>query len=183
MDIRKGRWLLFAGLAGCASLTPEQCLHADWYDIGAQDALAGHAPGSIGRHVRACGKAGVVPDDGLWHAGYREALPRFCVPENGYRFGVRNASYHGQCPAELEQGFLDAHRLGQDLHDLRRRITEVETAISGLRESMNDEEATDVSRDADGRWLEHYKDELDRLQQQVRDIEARARERGYPPVY
>jgi hypothetical protein len=183
MGIRWGWALLMAGLAGCASLTPEQCYQADWYALGERDALGGFEPGSISRHVRACGKAGVVPDHGLWRAGYQDALPRFCAPDNGFRLGARDANYHGQCPQELDYGFLDGYRLGQDIYDLRRRITEVEGRISELRESMNDEHATDVSREADRHWLDHYKDERRRLQRQVWDLESRARERGYPATY
>lgn len=183
----RGRWMigvvLAGSLAGCATLSPEQCMSADWFSLGAQDALNGYPPNHVDRHARACGKAGVVPDERTWWAGYVETLPRFCVGGTGYSYGARNATYYGQCPDELEYAFLDGYRLGQDYYDLKRRIDEAEKEIRRLRESMNDDDATDASREADGRWLDHYKRERDRLQRQQWDLESRARERGYPTVY
>lgn len=176
---RRVTLLLVAALGGCATLTPEQCRQADWYELGARDALAGSAPGIIDSHARACDRAGVVPDAALWQAGYNETLPRFCVGAYGYRLGARDGTYHGQCPPELEREFLDGFRLGQDVHDLEGQIREVEENIERLRQSMRDEHATEASREADGRWLEHYKDERERLQRRLWNLQDRARERGY----
>jgi hypothetical protein len=170
-------------LGGCATLSKEQCISADWYQLGYQDALDGRPIDLVDRHARACAKAGVVPDEVTWLEGYRAALPYFCVADTGYRFGIRDANYHGQCPPHLEQRFLDGYRLGQDIHDLNARIAEADEAIDELREAMNSDDATEVSLEVDGRWLEHYKTERERLRRQLFDLEMRARQRGFPAAY
>src|SRR5690606_13231192 len=61
--------LLAAGvllaLSGCASMTPEECLHADWYEKGMQDGLRGQPRAYVEDHREACGKVGVVPNAAL----------------------------------------------------------------------------------------------------------------------
>lgn len=174
---------LAALLAGCATLSPEQCLSVDWASQGYEDAVAGHGPQRVDQHARACAKAGVAPDGGAWAQGYADGLPEFCVGGHGYTVGARNGSYYQQCPRELEDGFLDGYRLGQDVYDLAQRIAEQDREISRLRESMDDDDASAASREADGRWLDHAKRERSRLEQQRWEVQARARERGYPAVW
>jgi hypothetical protein len=175
--------VLSALLAGCATMSPEQCLSVDWASQGYEDASAGHGPQRLGQHGRACEKAGVVPDEGAWAQGYRDGLPAFCVGAQGYALGARNGSYYSQCPRELEDGFLDGYRLGQDVYDLAQRIAAQDQEISRLRDSMDDDDASEASREADGRWLDHAKRERSRLEQQRWEVQARARERGYPSVW
>lgn len=185
------RWLHAGGLAvamalaasGCATLSPEQCVGMDWYALGQQDALGGHDPDRITRHGEACAKGGIVPDGTAWRAGYQDALPAFCVGGQGYLLGARGGSYYRQCPPELEAGFLDGFHLGEELAELRRQESEIDREIDRLRDAMDDEDATDASREADGRWLDHAKRERDRLQERRWRIDARARERGYPPTW
>ncbi len=47
---------------GCSNLTPQQCLFADWYAMGAQAAKAGEPVTSFMLHQRDCGKHGINPD-------------------------------------------------------------------------------------------------------------------------
>jgi hypothetical protein len=170
-------------LGGCATLSPEQCLSVDWASQGYEDATAGYGPQRIDQHGRACAKAGIAPDGGAWAQGYRDGLPVFCTGGHGYALGARNGSYYQQCPRELEDGFLDGFRLGQDVYDLAQRIATQDQEISRLRESMDDKEASEASREADGRWLDHAKRERSRLEQQRWEVQARARDRGYPAVW
>lgn len=170
-------------LGGCATMSPEQCLSVDWASQGFKDAIAGHGPHRLDQHGRACEKAGIVPDGGAWSQGYRDGLPTFCVGAQGYALGARNGTYYDQCPSELEDAFEDGYRLGQDVYDLAQRIAEQDQEISRLRDAMDDEDASAASREADGRWLDNAKRERSRLQQQRSDLQARASERGYPPVW
>lgn len=175
--------LLAMTLTGCATLSEQQCLSADWYQLGRSDALYGHDTHQVELHRRACSKIDVVPDYAAWQAGYAAALPAFCVGGEGYSLGARNGSYHGQCPIEFETGFLDGYRLGQDLYDLNQRIAQEEHEIERLRKAIRDKDATAASREANERLLDRIKRERERLQSQRWHIQDRARERGYPVVY
>ena len=65
-------------LAGCANFTEEQCRSANWYSLGAQDALIHGLPPQIDQIAHQCGKVGVqVPAQAYmdgWLAGDRERV-------------------------------------------------------------------------------------------------------------
>lgn len=166
-------------LAACATLSEQQCHSVDWWQLGHGDALAGADPGHVHRHREACQRHGIVPDAQAWLAGYGQALPLFCNAAQGYRHGSRNGDYHGQCPPDLEAGFLAGLQLGQELHELDLRIAEQDREIERLRRAMRADDATDASRNADGRWLDHHKRERDRLNQQRWRVQERARAAGF----
>ena len=49
-------------LAGCASMSEDQCRRADWLERGQRDGRNGENPYRIDDHRKACGKVGIVPD-------------------------------------------------------------------------------------------------------------------------
>lgn len=179
---RRVRVPLLASLAlsaGCATLSEQQCLTVDWWQLGGTDAMAGHAPYQVERHRQACAGIGVEPDVQQWQEGYAQALPRFCVGTHGYRIGSQNGGYHGQCPADLEAGFVAGLQLGQELYELDLRIREQDIEVDRLRKAMRADDATETSRRIDGRWLEHHKRERERLYEQRWRVQERARSAGF----
>ena len=49
-------------LAGCATLSKEECTVGNWQMIGYNDGVAGHYPERLASHTKACAKANVAPD-------------------------------------------------------------------------------------------------------------------------
>ncbi len=156
---------VLALLAGCATLSEQQCHSVDWWQLGQSDALAGAGPDHVFRHREACQRHGVVPDQHQWLQGHAQGLPAFCTGSQGYRHGSRNGDYHGQCPPDLEPAFLAGLHLGQELHETDQRIAEQDREIERLRRAMRADDATETSRRIDDRWLDHHKRERDRLNQ------------------
>ena len=60
---------LCATLGGCASLSKDECLNADWQDIGVRDGANGQPEEYLIQHSTACAKVGVTPDRTRWLAG------------------------------------------------------------------------------------------------------------------
>ena len=71
----------FAGLAllctlgGCASLSKNECLSANWEDIGIRDGANGRPEEYLIQHSTACAKVNVVPDRGAWLHGHERGRP------------------------------------------------------------------------------------------------------------
>ncbi len=129
--------ILLAG--GCATLSEGECLTADWYDIGFEDANRGHDPGRLSAHRDACGKHGVAPEREAYAAGHRDGLRTFCTPRRGYEF-ARDGNYYGQtCPAELERAFLDGYQLGSDVNRSEQELNSLASEIEELEEDLADE--------------------------------------------
>lgn len=118
-------------LSGCATLSKEECLAADWMVIGDADGAVGYAPKErFAGHTKACSKIGVVPDQTLWNQGYQKGLTRYCTPQNGLNVGEAGKSYANVCPLNSSVDFQEAYGLGKRAHDIKRDIDRKKSSIS-----------------------------------------------------
>ncbi|MEO8837127.1 MAG: DUF2799 domain-containing protein [Herbaspirillum sp.] len=126
---------LIFGLAGCASMSKDECLTANWNEVGLRDGQNGEARGMFSSHVKACKEAGVIPDRNQYMAGYERGIVRFCVPSTGLEVGRRGRSYEtGTCSLAQEPAFLAAYRRGYDVY---RAQQEVDRVNSRMRDTQN----------------------------------------------
>jgi hypothetical protein len=115
-----------AAMAGCASMTPEQCRHADWRQIGYADGAQGLSGARIDDHAKACAEVGIRPNLDEYLRGRSQGLFSYCQPENGFAIGRRGENENAaDCPASMRFAFLDQYRHGQEIHliesDLEQR--------------------------------------------------------------
>lgn len=124
--------LLFSPLylAGCATMSKEECAQADWYLKGLDDATQGYALDRAVEHGKACARVKIVPDMKDYREGHGKGARLYCVPEKAYSEGRRGAPYNGICPAELENRFLRAYRDGQELYNIQRNMDRMASQIS-----------------------------------------------------
>ena len=61
--------LLAILVSGCASMTQDQCRHADWAERGQRDGREGYSLSRIDEHREACAKVDVRPDTARWQLG------------------------------------------------------------------------------------------------------------------
>ncbi len=109
-------------LSGCATMSEDECLMSDWNAIGYEDGSRGYTMEQFSNRRQACAKHGVTPDFQAYQAGRNEGLVSFCQPSRGYNLGVSGGTYHGVCDVALEEEFLDAYRVGQQLYSLRSNV-------------------------------------------------------------
>lgn len=125
-------------LAGCATLTPEQCRHADWRQIGFADGAGGAAATRINDHAKACAEAGVRPDLDSYLRGREQGLLNYCRAENGFVVG-RGGQFANvaDCPENMKGAFLTQYRQGQQIHlieaDLAQRRSRIHQNNGRLR--------------------------------------------------
>lgn len=136
------RWALClavaAAIAGCASMTPEQCRHADWRQIGYADGAQGLSGARIDDHAKACAEVGVRPNLEEYLRGRSQGLFSYCQPENGFTIGRRGESENAaDCPASMRFAFLEQYRRGQEIHliesDLEQRRSRLNHNYRRLR--------------------------------------------------
>lgn len=123
---------------GCASMSGQECMVADWQAVGYEDGVRGSAGDRIGNHRKACAKHGIAPDLAAYQAGREAGLREFCQPENGYNLGVRGANYGGVCPADLDVDFFAAYTDGKRLYNLRSSVSQVENQIRTKERRIDD---------------------------------------------
>lgn len=131
--------IFMLSLAGCATLSEEECLAGDWVSIGAADGAAGRMETVLSEHAKACGEVGVAPDEAAWRRGYEDGLIRYCTPQNAYEQGRMGQSLRPVCPsgnaAALQEANWTGRRyydIGQDIADVERQLSDIRVAMAGL---------------------------------------------------
>jgi len=150
-------------LNGCATMTPEECMVADWYRLGELDARSGRGNDYLSQREGDCYEAGYPADTDAWYRGHTEGLNYFCTIDNGFRFGLDGNSYQRSCPGQMEDEFLDGYELGQSIHSLTSRVASSRQELERLnrdlrkleREERPDRDALYELRDSRNRV--HYR--------------------------
>ncbi|WP_196160049.1 DUF2799 domain-containing protein [Reinekea sp. G2M2-21] len=123
-------------LSGCATLNKEECLTADWYQIGYEDGARGYPDTRISSHREACAKHGIAPDFRAYQDGHEEGVIRFCTPRNGFEQGKKGYNYSGICPPSLEDGFLDGYDAGREIYAVTSAIRSLQSEQNGNESKM-----------------------------------------------
>lgn len=119
-------------LPGCATLSKNECLTADWQTIGYEDGTEGQSPNRIDSHRQACAEFGVTPDPDGYQRGFAQGVLIFCTPRNGFAKGKSGAAYSGICPAEAEGDFLRGYRAGRKIYSQTARVNEIASELRNL---------------------------------------------------
>ncbi|HEY7642597.1 MAG TPA: DUF2799 domain-containing protein [Steroidobacteraceae bacterium] len=125
-----------AALAGCSSMSEQECLSTDWRTVGYEDGVNGYSGDRIGRYRNACSEHGVTPNLSEYQSGREQGLREFCKPANGFRVGARGNGYSGVCPADLDPTFVDAYQSGRQLYTLRSRVGSTQGEIYSMHSEL-----------------------------------------------
>jgi len=172
--------LLLAGLSsllfGCATMSKEECLVANWYTIGLEDGSEGRAAAHIGKHRKACADAGVSPDVKEYTAGRQAGLKDYCVASRGYQLAMSGDEYHGVCRGPQEKGFLKGFKNGQIVYQAKEVLDMVRSDINSalsqekkLKKKIEKKEALILS---DESTSEQRADALKRVKELTAELEA-----------
>lgn len=129
-------------LASCASLSPEQCMRADWRQIGFADGTTGISAARINDHAKACAEVGVRPDLDAYLQGREEGMVRYCQPENGFTIGRNGGTPNvADCPEQMKPFFLDQYRRGYQIHVIEGDLAQRRSRLyrNNLQIRRNDE--------------------------------------------
>src|SRR5262245_49434060 len=98
-----------AALNGCAGMSEQACLTADWRTVGFEDGSLGRSVSTIGTYRKQCAEHGVAPNLDAYREGHGEGVKIYCRESNGFEVGHSGAAYQGVCPAESEADFVAAY--------------------------------------------------------------------------
>jgi hypothetical protein len=135
-------------LSGCASMSGDECAVSDWTAVGYEDGSRGYTSERFGNYRKACAKHGVAPDFQAYQQGRTDGLVEFCQPSRGYNLGVSGGRYNGVCAIAQEEDFLDAYRVGQQLHTLRSNVDSAHSQIYSNERELEDIERSIIHKGA-----------------------------------
>lgn len=128
--------LWVALLSACATLNEDECVTADWYEIGYSDGVKGEPDSYLEKHRKACAKHGVRANLNDWLAGREAGLERYCTPQKGYEEGLNNQTYHGVCEGQAAIEFEQAYAAGQQLYQQRSLVNDLQRDIEDTNEEI-----------------------------------------------
>lgn len=131
-----GAALAAFAISGCASMSSDECLMADWNAIGYEDGARGYTTERFSNHRKACADHGVAPNFADYQAGREQGLVEYCQPGRGFDVGASGGRYYGVCSVNLEPDFLDAYNVGRQLYTLRANVNSANSQISSKEAEM-----------------------------------------------
>ena len=133
--------LIITGLLfGCATLSKNECLQADWFEIGRRDGAVGKPRAIFQEHVEACMEHAVKADREAYYAGREEGIRFYCTHDNGFNMGRRGVRYRRVCPADLEPEFLAGYNKGFELHRYEGKLAELENRLKNIESQIETNE-------------------------------------------
>lgn len=170
--------VLALAVQGCASMSKNECLTADWHAIGYESGIRGQRESQISEHRKACAEHGVTPNLARYLEGREAGLQKFCEPGNGYRLGRAGTRYAGVCPPRLEDGFLRSYSAGRQLYDMQqninrlgRRIRARQAELKNVNGDIADKQAELIAAGATASQRALLLTQLLDLQEKAKDIQ------------
>ena len=166
-------------LVGCASMTPEECLHADWREVGYNDALRGCPVSRLADHREACAEAAVTVDFDSYTQGYALGLPLYCTRETGFESADHGGAYAAQCGRETFPLYALGYSQGSEVFSLKKESREFEREIDDKtrqHEALMDQ-LGELRRDRDDPNLS--RDDVKDISYRIDQLEAVARKLGW----
>lgn len=102
-------------LASCATVSKEDCLLTDWFEIGRMDGIQGKSRTEFQKRAKPCLEHGVNADRQAYYRGHDEGLKYYCTEQQGFELGRKGLVYQSVCPFELEKDFRTGYQDGMQL--------------------------------------------------------------------
>ena len=114
---------------GCASMTPEECLQANWEEVGYNDAVEGYSASRSSDHQKACAEVGVTLDFQIYRSGYMLGLPYYCTPTTGFETADHGGDFAVQCDLTTFPEYAAGYAQGREIFLLKSEINQVTSQI------------------------------------------------------
>jgi hypothetical protein len=131
---------MIVAFSGCATLSKNECLEADWFEIGRRDGVMGKPRALFQQHRDACLKHGVNPNRDAYYEGRDEGLKFYCTEDNGFKQGRLGRTYQYVCTPELEPDFLAGYVEGRKVHEYELKIASLKKRLESIDSEIKKKE-------------------------------------------
>lgn len=157
-------------LAGCTTMTKDQCLAGAWGEKGYQDGLAGYRPSRLDDHVQACAKYGAPPNPSAYLSAREDGLRTYCTWESGFRQGRQGNSYGGVCSPAEERDFLPAYEDGRRIYVAEQAVSSAESALNSAVSRIESREDKLEAKQRELRQEGLTDEERERIRDRIREV-------------
>jgi hypothetical protein len=160
---------LLVSCFGCATLSKNECLQADWFEIGRRDGTVGKPRAVFQKHYEACIKHGVKADTEGYYAGRAEGLKSYCTEKSGFDHGRQGRAYGYVCPSEMESKFLVGYARGKRLYKIEAKIASLERRLKKIEKEIGAKEKQLYSSKLSGDKRARIRSDIKALDLEYRD--------------
>ena len=157
-------------LAGCTTMTKEQCLAGAWGEKGYQDGLSGYRPSRLDDHAQACAKYGAAPNPSAYLSAREDGLRTYCTWESGFRQGRQGNSYGGVCALAEERDFLPAYQDGRRIYAVEQAVSSAERALNSAVSRIDDREDKLEAKQRELRQDGLTDEQRQRIRERIREV-------------
>jgi len=154
--------LLIVLVAGCTSLSQDECLQANWQQLGYNHGMQGYSLEQGQEIIASCREFGVTPQLNEYQASYQQGLAVYCEPENGFTLGLRGEAYNSVCN---NTQFRKAWQEGNEHYQVQARKAEIDERLESINRRL-DEIRSELSASA---VTSNQRKELRREREQLED--------------
>lgn len=152
-------------LAGCATLSQEECVRGDWFGLGVTDGRAGEIKTRLDAHQKACMEYGIAVNNEDYFAGREQGLIDYCQLDNAFRTGLSGQQYYHVCPPSLDGLFTHYHSAAFAVHENHTELERLDNELANKENYLHDKRLTDKERTK----LRNEIMDLDRKRYRLRD--------------
>ena len=170
--------LIVLALAGCATMSPEECRFANWSDVGLRDGIEGQPLALLNARISDCTEAGVHVDGNAYLKGRESGLKTYCRLENAVAVGLNGGHYEGVCPAQIDAEFRRRFELGHNVFAAHAEVARIDSRMQSLEQRLRrldhdeDKRLRDANKDDDRRRIRRdIDDERRRIRDELRDLD------------
>jgi hypothetical protein len=161
-------------VAGCASVSKEDCLLTDWYEFGRMDGRQGKSRIAFQGRAKACLEHGISADRQAYYKGHDLGLKYYCTEQKGFELGQKGLPYNSVCPLQLEPNFRAGYDKGMQSFCSEPKGFDLGYQGKAYRYVCPPEFEPEFRAGWEkGRALYEYESEIASLQRQLKNIERK----------
>jgi len=169
--------LALSQLSACAVMSKQECLNADWRQVGYNIGNTGNIDISESFNLResTCAKHGATANWRQFKRGHADGVVQFCQLDNAVELGVGGVSRvidDQVCSERDYPGFREAFQAGYKLHVLRSRVRQSNATIANLndRAYRYEKDIRRINRELGSEELDLDKSEREYLGREHREL-------------
>lgn len=130
--------------SGCAIMSKNECINANWEFIGQHDGVAG--AGSLAqKRGMACAKYKVEIDRSLYANGYKKGMKIYCNPQAVFEYALHGQGNYQSCPLEMHNELRPYYSTAKSYYDSKSNLEAIEYKIAQAKGRLTQSDSKDLT--------------------------------------
>ena len=132
-------------LNGCAVMSKNECMTANWNLIGQQDGFKGNGS-LLQQRTQACVKHQIILDNGSYTSGYNKGLKNYCNPQTVFDYALQGNGNYQSCPMEMQNRLRPYYTVANNFYKADKQLKSLEDDIASYRVKAYDDDLKEDAR-------------------------------------